>query len=359
MDLQTQTSNILGSISDTAESICSDKVLFPKEKGDKKKAECILIGLMTCLVAAMGDNPKLAYNILPEYLNKLGEDVPKKDYKKCSKDSMSFYNKFRDIGASVQFSSSDWEDVMAASFADLITKGLEAKESDDGQKTLVLLVQKLVEESKTYSETEVTVVKFVSHKKTLIALAIASVLLFAALTCACVFAYTLISRNRELSASIESLQTQNSELISTVSSQEEVIASLNGQIDDLDLVNSELGTEITEFSNYIEDHESDIQVSEHLESFDAEAEEGSGRFYADSYVVTTSGEEVSINVTMSFYGTCDLQGDNKRITAAWDDHFTDDGTIKVTFTPVKKGATTFHFFNDQNGDTFDVLVIYV
>ena len=43
MDLQTQTSNILGSISDTAESICSDKVLFPKETAPPfslyKKAE--------------------------------------------------------------------------------------------------------------------------------------------------------------------------------------------------------------------------------------------------------------------------------------------------------------------------------
>ncbi len=359
MDLQTQTSNILGSISDTAESICSDKVFFPKEKGDKKKADCILIGLMTCLVAAMGDNPKLAYNILPEYLNKLGKDVPKKEYKKCSKDSMSFYDKFRDIGADIQFSCSDWEDVMASDFAGLIITSLDIKESDDSQKQIIQIVKKLIDESKTYTESEVTIVKVVSHKKTLIGLLVASVLLFTALGSACVYAYTLVSRNRELTASIENLQSQNSELISTVSSQEEVIASLNGQIDYLDFQNSELGTEITQFSDYLEDHESDIQVSEHLEAFDAEGEEGSGRFYADNYVVTTSGDTVSINVTMEFYGTCDLQGDNKRITAAWGDHFTDNGTITVTFTPVKKGATTFHFFNDQNEDTFDVLVIYI
>ena len=359
MDLHEQTTSILGNISDTADSICSNKSLFPKEEGNRQEAECIFIGLMTCLVAVMGDNSKLAYNLLPQYLTKLDTNISEKDYKKCSRLSMSYYDRFRDIGVKDQFASADWEDVMIKDFSDLIIASLNIENSDENQKSIIEIVKKFVDDSKTYTESEVTIIKMVSHKKTLIALGVASALLFVSLGAACLYALNLKSDFNKLSDSVTSLQNQNDELISTVSSQEEVIASLNKQIDELTDTNSELDNEITEFSTYIEEHEADIQVAEHIGSYDATGEDGSGRFYADNYVVTTNGEEVSINVTMDFYGTCDLQGDNKRITAAWDDHFTDNGTIKVTFTPVKKGATTFHFFNDQNGDTFDVLVIYV
>ena len=359
MDLNTQTSEILKLISDTSDSICSNKVLFPKEIGEKDKADRLLIGLMTCLVAAMGDNSKLAYNILPEYLNSLANSVTNDEYKKCSNDTMYYYEKFRDIGAKVQFASADWEDVMTGKFSEYIISTLNAHTDETSISQLNSIVKNLVDISKTYTESEVTIVNMVSHKKTIIALAVCAVLFLVSLGLSFVYALNLRSKYNKINENVQLLQNQNSELTSTVASQEEVIASLNGQIDDLISQNSELGDEITEFSAYIEEHESDIQVAEHIGSYDADGEEGTGRFYADNYVVTTSGEEVSINVTMDFYGTCDLQGDNKRITAAWGDHFTDNGTIKVTFTPVKKGATTFHFFNDQNDDTFDVLVIYI
>lgn len=359
MDLHAQTSEILGFISDTADSICSDKTLFPKENGNNKEAKCVFIGLMTCLVAAMGDNTKLAYNLLPQYLSGFDRSAMDKDYKKCSKASMSYYGKFRDIGARVQFASADWEDVMMQEFTDLIISSLNIESSDNNKKTILGIVRKFVDDSKTYTESEITIIKTVSHKKALIGLSAIAVILFLTLGASLMYAYNLRNDYNSLNASVESLQAKNDELVSTVSSQEEVIASLNSQIDDLNDANSELDYEIAEFSTYIEEHEADIQVAEHIGSYDESGEEGSGRFYADNYVVTTSGDEVSINVTMEFYGTCDLQGDNKRISAAWGDHFTDNGTIKVTFTPVKKGATTFHFFNDQNGDTFDVLVIYM
>ena len=59
MDLNTQSLEILKLISDTSESLCTNKLLFPKENGDRNTAERILVGLMTCLVAVMGDNAKL------------------------------------------------------------------------------------------------------------------------------------------------------------------------------------------------------------------------------------------------------------------------------------------------------------
>ena len=359
MDLNTQSLEILKLISDTSESLCTNKLLFSKENGDRKTAERILVGLMTCLVAAMGDNAKLAYNILPEYLESLKDIASDQDYKKCSDEIMSYYEKFRDIGARVQFASANWEDVMNEEFTDYIITSTKAEASNEGHEAVLDVVRNLVDISKSYTQSEVTIIKRVTHKKTIIALVAAVTLLFAALGSGAVYTYNLKKRTDELSTSVSDLQNMNSELISTVSSQEEVIASLNGQIDDLNDKNLALDDEITEFSSYIEEHEADIQVTEHIETYDTAGEEGSGRFYADNYVVTTSGDDVTIKVTMDFYGTCNLQGDNKRISAAWDNHFTDNGTIVVTFTPVKKGATTFHFFNDQNSDTFDVLVIYI
>ncbi|WP_034491557.1 hypothetical protein [Butyrivibrio fibrisolvens] len=359
MDLNTQTLEILKLISDTSECLCHSKVLFPGNNGDKDVADRILTGLMTCLVAAMGDNTKLAYNILPIYLDSNKDKLADADYKKCSRESMAYYEKFRDIGARVQFSSADWENIMNEEFTDYIIASMKAEASNEGHKVVLDIVRNLVDISKSYTQSEVTIIKRVTHKKTIIALAAAVTLLFAALGSGAVYTYNLKKRTDELSTSVSDLQNMNSELISTVSSQEEVIASLNGQIDDLNDKNLALDDEITEFSSYIEEHEADIQVAEHIETYDTTGEEGSGRFYADNYVVTTSGDDVTIKVTMDFYGTCNLQGDNKRISAAWDDHFTDNGTIVVTFTPVKKGATTFHFFNDQNSDTFDVLVIYI
>lgn len=359
MDLNTQSLEILKLISDTSESLCTNNLLFPKGNGNRDDVGRILVGLMTCLVAAMGDNAKLAYNILPTYLESLKDTYLNPDYKKCTGEIMAYYENFRDIGARVQFASADWEDVMNEEFTDLIITSSYAEPTDAGHKEVLDVVRNLVNISKTYTQSEVTIIKKITHKKTIIALSAALVLLLTALGSGSVYAYNLKRRTDELSASVKKLQDQNNELISTVSSQEEVIASLNGQIDDLNDMNLALDDEITEFSSYIEEHEADIQVAEHIETYDTAGEEGSGRFYADNYVVTTSGDDVTIKVTMDFYGTCNLQGDNKRISAAWDDHFTDNGTIVVTFTPVKKGATTFHFFNDQNNDTFDVLVIYM
>ena len=358
MDLHEQTAKILELISTTSDYFCSDKILFPNNNSDRKECLYALLGLMTCLVAAMGDNPKLAYNLLPEYLNNRKAIMTEGEYQNCSERCMSYYGKFRDIGAEVQFSSPDWEDVMIDRFAKLIITSLNATSSDNSSEIVANKIKELVDAAKSLSESDITVVKVVSHKRAMIAMGIAMVLLLTALGSVFVYAINLKQKSDKLKASVDQLQSQNSDLTSTVASQEEVIASLNNQIDDLSSRNSELGDEISEFSAYIEEHESDIQVCEHIGSYESNGQEGSGRFYSDSYVVTTSGESISINVTMDFYGTCDLQGDNKRISAKWGE-FDKNGVVTVTFTPEIKGATTFHFFNDQNDDTFDVLVIYI